>query len=584
MSIIKDVLDTLGELKTSVAGVAGLKKQANQTGDSREARFFSRPMDSVARQAKKSVLYFPVVASESLSAETVQIIAKAVQVRAAEYVRLWVTNMDPVSLSSHGKAAVISSLRGASLKDALVDPNVVAETAAVDKLVRTKLSQLVEHVFFEEGLNRPLTDASALLTEAIGRKPGTSLKFEPAAAAAAQKRVVNTGELRALIEPLENLLKNGSAGRAEAMRRLATLMRDDRFTRDQILEINRDLAPLLDEVDRDADAAERRRQERNAPAPERLSPEQMEIERRRRLVADTIELANRRDEKNQLSRVGRVAAMRNIQELLSTNDGDGLAKLRANPETAKIVAMMEKIPGRILDDGSYEITGNGARVSDGISFDKLNAFQPVLLDLQIRFQLADGSLDQGQTSVMLGVKGVAHQVPGLDLVTGLGTALQRDSLLLQFFRMTSGETSFVKDFLLNLDTAKVRASGRTTAGAKVLETLRRQAEWNTRRANVVVKSMTDRGFVPPTTTMVVSADEVEQIKSMYGVDFSKPGAVRELLKSHNLMGFIIVDEAIGLVRVFEDGDDDFDRLPITTLKSQGKETSVKDIMTILARS
>jgi hypothetical protein len=315
-----------------------------------------------------------------------------------------------------------------------------------------------------------------------------------------------------------------------------------------------------------------------------MTEEQLEAERRRKLVADTIEMANRKDAAGNLSRVGRVAAMRNIQQLLSTNDGDGLAKLRANPETAKILTMLERIPGKILDDGTYDITGNKAIVSDGISFDKLNAFQPVLLDLTVRFQLNDGSLDNGQNHIMLGVKGVAHQVPGLDLVTGLGTALQRDSLLLQFFRMTSGETSFVKDFVLNLDTAKVRASGRTTKGAKVLETLRRQAEWNTRRANVVVKSLTDRGFVPPTTTVVVSADEVEQIKSMYGVDFSKPGAVRDMMKSHNLMGFIIVDEALGLVRVFEDGDDDFDRLPIATLKSQGKETSVKDIMTILARS
>jgi hypothetical protein len=184
----------------------------------------------------------------------------------------------------------------------------------------------------------------------------------------------------------------------------------------------------------------------------------------------------------------------------------------------------------------------------------------------------------------LGVKAIAHPIPSLDLVTGLGTSLQRDNFILQFFRMTSGETSFLKDFVLNLKVAKARASGKTTSGRKVLETLRRQAEWNTRRDNVLFSKLTDRGFVPPTATMVVTADEVEKIRSLYGVDFSKPGTVRDMLRSHNLMGFIIVDEAIGLVRVFEDGDDDFDRLPISTLKSQGKEASVKDIMTILARS
>ena len=150
--------------------------------------------------------------------------------------------------------------------------------------------------------------------------------------------------------------------------------------------------------------------------------------------------------------------------------------------------------------------------------------------------------------------------------------------------MTSGETSFLKDFVLNLNVAKSRSSARTTSGTKMLETLRRQSEWNDRRGNWLVAAITKRNFIPPTTTMVITADEVDKIRSLYGVDFSKPAVVRELLRSHNLMGFMIVDEAIGLVRVFEDGDDDFDRLPIDTLKAQGKETSVKDIMTILARS
>ena len=162
--------------------------------------------------------------------------------------------------------------------------------------------------------------------------------------------------------------------------------------------------------------------------------------------------------------------------------------------------------------------------------------------------------------------------------------MQRDSLFLQYFRMTSGETSFVKDFVLNLNVAKARTSRSTSSGTKVLETLRRQSEWNERRSNWVIAAISKRNFVPPTTTVVITTDEVDKIRSLYGVDFSKPGSARDLLRSHNLMGFIIVDEAIGLVRVFEDGDDDFDRLPIDTLKAQGKETSVKDIMTILARS
>ena len=208
----------------------------------------------------------------------------------------------------------------------------------------------------------------------------------------------------------------------------------------------------------------------------------------------------------------------------------------------------------------------------------------LVLDLTIRYKKEGGEVLNITDSLKLGVKSVVHPVPSLDLVTGAGTALQRDSFVLQFFRMTSGETSFLKDFILNLNVAKTRASRKIGLGQKMLETLRRQSEWNERRGNGLFAAITKKNFVPPTTTLVVTADEVDKVRSIYGVDFSKPSTVRDLMRSHNLMGFFIVDEGVGLVRIFEDGDDDFDRIPLDNLKHQSKESSIKDIMTVLARS
>jgi hypothetical protein len=667
MRLIQDLVAAMSDVTKARKNALQARDELTKAKDgaTAETRFFERPTDSVARNAKKSILYFPVVTSESLSAETTATIAKAVQVRSAEYVRLWVSNMDPVTLSTHGKMAVVASLRGATLNGSL------ANEAAVDKLVRTRLSSLVEHIFMEDGLRdslhrdvqvleeskrdrqnaiiklgKEIRYAERMAEEAEARnsrnaaelrrqaeelrdqsseqaqawadadraakqsKSANSATSEPpelddsvvynaagiphpsdVKATAERKkhqdenRDPNAGKPAHEVDPMVSLatiqaMLNGSGpSRNAAKQQLRTLLTQINAAQYDAALKNPVLGPLIDEIN-----GERPGKKGQAS----ISPEVEERERIAKLVKDTIEMANRTvpGDKVSFSRTGRAAAMRNIQELMASNNTDAIAKLRANAETAKIVNMMERIPGEVRADGTYDLTntGNKAAVGNNISFDKLNAFQPVLLDLQIRFKLEDGSLDDGLNAIAVGVKGVAHPVPSMDLVTGLGTALQRDSLVLQYFRMTSGETSFVKDFVLNLNTAKMRASGRTTSGAKVLETLRRQSEWNMRRSNYFFKSVAKRGFVPPTTTMVVTADEVDQIKSMYGIDFSKPSVVRELLKSHNLMGFMIVDEPIGLVRVFEDGDDDFDRVPMATLKSQGKETSVKDIMTILARS
>ena len=565
MSIIKDIADAFDEVKRNLGAMQKAPDKIMNSGRAAgaENRFFERPIDSVARRAKQSILYFPVIGSESLSAATLGIIAKATQVRAAEYVRLMIANMDPVAAGDVGKSAVIGAIRGATLKDALLSNE---DAAAVSEFVRKRLSTLVEHAFLEDGLRDALCESNQAVMGAMHQRR--------VAPAASQNRAVDFEDLA---DQLKKEYLNGTeVGKANAVARFRKLTQEYNFGADAIDYMrNNGLADLVAQ----ADVQVAQQNAKNAPRPAAPTPEAEEKARRDKEMADIIAVASRDTPQSR-----NVAAQR-IMNLMAQGNGDVNA-LRKDPNCSKLIDMIEKLPAGVIKDGSYDISGssNKARVVDSIDFNKLNQFQPVLLDLTIRYQAQNGDPMPITDNLALGVKGVAHPIPSMDIVTGLGTALQRDSFFLQFFRMTSGETSFLKDFVLNLKVAKMRASAKTTSGAKVLETLRRQSEWNERRSNVLIASIAKRGFVPPTTTLVVTADEVEKIKSLYGVDFTKPAAVRELMKSHNLMGFMIVDEAIGLVRVFEDGDDDFDRLPIDTLKSQGKETSIKDLMTILARS
>ena len=565
MSIIKDIADAFDEVKRNLGAIQKAPDKIMNSGRAAgaESRFFERPIDSVARRAKQSILYFPVIGSESLSAATLGIIAKATQVRAAEYVRLMIANMDPVEAGSVGKSAVIGAIRGATLKDALLSNE---DAAAVSGLVRSRLPSLVEHAFIEDGLRPSLYESNAPI-----QGPGHQRRIVPANSL---NRVVDFEDLAG---QLRKEYENGTeVGKANAVARFRKLSQEYNFGADAIDYMRKNgLADLV----ASADVQVAQQNAKNAPRPAPLTPEAEEKARRDKEMADIISVASR-----DTPQTRNVAAQR-IMNLMAQGNGDVNA-LRKDPNCSKLIDMIEKLPAGVIKDGSYDISAgsNKARIADAIDFNKLNQFQPVLLDLTIRYQAQNGDPMPITDSLALGVKGVAHPIPSMDLVTGLGTALQRDSLVLQFFRMTSGETSFLKDFVLNLKVAKMRASAKTTSGAKVLETLRRQSEWNERRSNVLIASIAKRGFVPPTTTLVVTADEVEKIKSLYGVDFTKPAAVRDLMRSHNLMGFMIVDEAIGLVRVFEDGDDDFDRLPIDTLKAQGKETSIKDLMTILARS
>ena len=161
MSIIKDIADAFDEIKQNLGAMRKSPNEIMSAGRAAgtEKRFFSRPIDSVARRAKQSILYFPVVGSETLSAETLAIVAKAVQVRAAEYVRLMISNLDPVEAAEYGKTAVIAALRGGTLKDAFLTNE---DVDASSLFLRKNIDRLVEHTFLEDGL-RP-----ALLCEANG--------------------------------------------------------------------------------------------------------------------------------------------------------------------------------------------------------------------------------------------------------------------------------------------------------------------------------------------------------------------------------------------------------------------------------
>jgi hypothetical protein len=235
--------------------------------------------------------------------------------------------------------------------------------------------------------------------------------------------------------------------------------------------------------------------------------------------------------------------------------------------------------------GTYDAGANYKMAPDLL---KMNQFMPVTLELDFKYRAAlpdgKGFADEAVAKVLLAVKSQIHLVPGNDLVEGLGKSAQRDSLFIQVLRLTSGEISLVSDFFLGLKVAKARALPGNTKGSKILEALRRQAEWNNARANWLTQALSpSRGYVPPTSTVVITADEAARIRQRYNLDLNRPDSVRGLLRSHNLMGFGIVDEAVGYVKLFEDGDEDYDRVPFTELAARGKDDSIKDLMTILAK-
>lgn len=750
MSILSDIADTIGELKKatgSMSRTAGSVMDAKGDLGHGEQRFFDRPMNSLARAAKKSVLFFPVVASESLSPETVGMLTKLVQVRAGEYMRLFVSNMDALDADAVGKGAVMSALRGATLKDAAytesasVIATYVGRHAAelseqagvspvellarpldwralqeadenakrkarprfdhssidmsegdtvdarddalerlanvqgqVDRHIADRNSALAQLAAVQAELNAARDEANRLKQDAGTVETALRMEMNRRDAAAKESRKAAMADLAAQsrnytaerLAQMEADLARKIDAAAEAER--ATFAAADADRRKQIDIMNTEVSManlkaqrLEAEAQRVRDeianartsaysagqsdsrtAAQARVNAAQASAAQARADAQARVNaayaaaqasaaKSKTFAQQQVDAANQRaagvqdaarqqvkdaqtaaskavtdaaathakkaqdaidahkaEEDKKLAAAIKFAnggetrrASRLVAELVQAGDPAMLSRIKDVPSLAGIVTMLDKLGSQV--DAIETIDNIGSTVKAdwrATDYDKLNQAIPLTMELTLQYRVGE---QLHRTPLTLAVKGVAHIIPSLDVVSGIGSALQRDSLILQTLRLTTGEISFVKDFVLNIDVAKTRASSKTTGGIKMLETLRRQSEWNNRRANAFVSLMAERGFVPPTTTIAITADEVSRIREIYGVDFSRPATARDLMRSHNLMGFMIVDEAIGLARVFEDGDDDFDRVPFSEVKARGKEASVKDMMTVLAR-
>jgi len=523
MSIFTTLAIAVRELaKASEHVGSGVDRAKNALKGPADGRYLERPVDSVFRKAKDNILLYPIIVSESISPDVAATIAKATQVRAAEYTRLMIANMDALVDAGKGgsnetpKANLMRALRGGTLGEDV-------DQDAVNAMVRRKGIELVEAALMAGGLRAPL-----------------------------EQHLINEG-------------KEGSRKRTRA---------------DKI----RDAESASDEDVSGSTNDDTTKYEQDQSQTDGLSQEKAAFHGNRSASSDDAHKAKAkgfRATAEQINKMAgskdaneRLAAAKLIAQRMEEGDQETLGKLTGDAQG------LRDLVARLPKDG-YALWANSAKHANNINIEQANRWAPTLLDLTIMIMYGESRLPV-ETKLTLGIKCPLHQAPSLDLMTSLGTALQRDSFTLQFFRMFTGETTFLKDFVLNLKNIKARTVGQLGTGAKLLEKLRKQAEWNVARQSWFVKVATEKGFVPPTATLAVTADEVVQIKSLYRTDFGSLGTVREFMRAHNLLGFMIVDEAIGLVRMYDDGSEDFDRLPLSELKRQSAETSIKDVLKIMA--
>jgi hypothetical protein len=202
---------------------------------------------------------------------------------------------------------------------------------------------------------------------------------------------------------------------------------------------------------------------------------------------------------------------------------------------------------------------------------KCNELVPTTLSVSLQQKSKDNF--GGVINFILGVKGIMHPVNSDDMVSNLLDGHKAGNKFFNFLRWTSGEISFIKDLLFNVngikeDVIKKHSKG----GSHWWTTLKRN------RTIARVKNGHSKQKILPNATIVCSMEEVLEMQDAYKVNLLEVRNVLKLMDRYFLLGFAIVDESQELVHFIFDGERDFQVLSFNGLERENNnKNDFKDI-------
>lgn len=182
---------------------------------------------------------------------------------------------------------------------------------------------------------------------------------------------------------------------------------------------------------------------------------------------------------------------------------------------------------------------------------------------------------------VVGVKSRMISVPSGEVVGRILANYQDSNNLLKFIKLTTRETSFIKDFLLAVDNAKLDAINNSKKGSATA--LFNALERRSQNGKIRKMAKTEKQFAKAIATLVISQEDVEDLKKMNGVDVESIRIIKPIMEKLNLLYFVIVDESSESLKILIDGSDDYEVYPFSALEKENKDDTYKKVINLMAK-
>jgi len=220
----------------------------------------------------------------------------------------------------------------------------------------------------------------------------------------------------------------------------------------------------------------------------------------------------------------------------------------------------------------------GIRFTDN-EIKKANELVPTLMEIDVQYMTPNGNIES--TTIILGIKAVVHPVASNEMAYFVGRSLKENSLIFRAIQFTTGEIKFFKDLVLNLDRIKDETNYNERTSSLWWRKLRSMATSNRFRRLFNSKEK----FIP-TSTLVLTIDEVESINNTQGIDLLKDRQqVSKLMGIFFLMGFVVMDDIDEVAYVFDEENNTFRHISYSALKKEksGGNTDLKTLVSLFSR-